>query len=213
MPKGTASKLATDLFAEFASKVVSRLPRDLDPDVVKGYIDSPASLARALRRGLAPEGDSSSWPIWKTLLIGGVSKDELSTRLRNKGFQFSRWADNLMSKLTTARKPHTVSLVRVTPKDLGFTEMPTTPELFARAKEHGLDLCPAEVGPHLRLALADQQKGDYFWVAMEPIIDLHGNPSVFDLASDGGGCLLSAVNADPARRWVLAGGVVFLSSK
>jgi len=47
--------METDLFAEFASRVVSRLPRDLEPNVVQGWIDDPSSLSRVLRNALAPE--------------------------------------------------------------------------------------------------------------------------------------------------------------
>ena len=45
---GTASRLSTDQFAEFASAVVRNLPRDLDPARVQGWIEEGDALARLL---------------------------------------------------------------------------------------------------------------------------------------------------------------------
>ncbi len=116
--------------------------------------------------------------VWKTITIGGVSKDELVMRLGD-GFDVSDWAKDIMSKpeFVTASKPHEVSLTRVKVRDLGFKEAPTTTELFARIKEVG-DLCPAEVGSHLRLVDKDQPKNTWYWVAMEPITDSDGDPHI-----------------------------------
>ena len=103
------------------------------------------------------------WPeikfsIWRTLTIGGVSKDELATRLGD-GFYISNWAKDIMSKpeFTTLPESTEIYLVRAKIKDLGFTKAPTTTELFARIKEVG-ELCPAEVGPHLRLVPGQEQR-------------------------------------------------------
>ena len=88
-----------------------------------------------------------------------------------------------MSKkaLTTLPEAVSIDLARVKVRDLGFTKQPTTNEIWARIRELGNDLCPAEVGPHLRLQFGDQDRGDYFWVAMEQIADSDGNPNVFNV--------------------------------
>lgn len=168
---------------------------------------------RLLANELTIQAVASSWPVWKTITIGGVLPSELTGHLERHGFRLSQWAREMTAKLSTAKKQHKVSLVRVAVKDLGFTEMPTTTELFARAKEKGLGLCPAEVGPHLRLALADQSRGDYFWVAMEPITDSAGSPLVFYLASHDGGQWLDSRCASPVSRWRLGREFVFLLRK
>ena len=43
--------------------------------------------------------------------------------------------------------------------DLGFPDGATTAQLFKRASELGLELCPPELGPHLRLEYLDQPEG------------------------------------------------------
>lgn len=148
-----------------------------------------------------------------TLQIGGVTKDELVRRLTDGGNYVSNWARDLAGRITTLLKPRKIKLGWITVRDLGFTEMPTTPELLARIKEVG-DLCPAEVGPHLRLADADQPRGTWYWVAMEPITDSGGYPGVFFVERNVvGERWLFADCAKPDGRWDLGNVVVFLLRK
>ena len=145
-----------------------------------------------------------------TLTIGGVPAPELLKRLEDGDFYVSDWARDVMSKpaFTTLPEITEIELGWITVRDLGFTEEPTTEELFARIRE--LDaLCPAEVGPHLRLADANQPKGTGFWVAMEQITGSAGDPGVFDLErSADGKRLLLARYACAGRRWDLEDVVV-----
>lgn len=152
--------------------------------------------------------------VWKTLTIGGVAKDGLLLRLAD-GFFVSNWARDIMSKpeFTTLPESVEVQLTRAKVRDLGFKKAPTTSELFARIKEVG-DLCPAEVGPHIRLALNDQLNGDWFSVAMEPITDSDGGRGVFSVERyDDGEQWLGAYYARPGYRWDLGSEVVFCLRK
>ena len=152
--------------------------------------------------------------VWRTLTIGGVPKDELQTRLGD-GFFVSDWAEDVMSKpeFITALEPYEIHLARVKVKDLGFKEEPTITELFARIREVG-DLCPAEVGPHLRIADKDQPKSTWYWVAMDPVTASGGDPDVFSVRRSGGGRRwLDAGGADPGRHWDLEDEVVFCLRK
>lgn len=81
MLKGTASKMDTDLFAAFAARVVERLPRDLDPTVVQGWIDNPASLGRVLHRALAPDADDGGGtkPSYVVTVNYALSLEEMIT--------------------------------------------------------------------------------------------------------------------------------------
>jgi len=169
-------------------------------------------LKRFLSGELMVKAMENIFSVWKTLSIGGVSKDELAKRLKDGGHSVSDWAKDIMGKpaFKTSAEPHEISFVRLKVRDFGFIESPTTTELFARAKEQGLDLCEAEDGPHLRLALTDQPRGDWFWVAMEPMADSDGGPRVFyvERRADGRRWLFADC-ASPGSRWDLEDEVVF----
>ena len=151
-----------------------------------------------------------------SLIIGGVSAAGLSKHLKDGGDEVSQWACDIMSKntFTTLAEPTMIEIGWITVQDLGFNTEPTTTELFARIKEVG-GLCPAEVGPHLKLlADKDQQRGTRYQVAMEPITDSDGNPRVFSVDRDDfGGRWLLAFCTNPQRRWRLDRVIVLVLRK
>ena len=202
---GIAVRMLVTLPAQVLGIVCDLLAKLADPE----WVEATKKFLR--KEEPRPE---IKFEVWRTLTMGGISKDELITRLSD-GFHVSDWAKDIMSKpqFATLSEPTEVHLARVKVKDLGFTEAPTTTELFTRIKEIG-DLCPAEVGPHLRLNLTDQPKGDWFGVAMEPITDSDGDPNIFLLGrNDDGNRCLDATYADPGRQWPLDGEVVFCLRK
>lgn len=150
------------------------------------------------------------------LVIGGVSANGLADQLGAGGNEVSARARDIMPQpaFTTLPKPTTtLDLVWITVRDLGFDEEPTTEELFHRIKEVG-DLCPAEVGPHLRLADKDQQCGSWYWVAMDPITDSDGNSNVWRVGRNVDGARwLDASYAHPRGRWGLDFVIVFVLRK
>lgn len=154
--------------------------------------------------------------IWRTITIGGRSAAQMLVDLATAGCRVSDWAREIVGKsaFTTLASPTEVSLVRAKIRDLGFSDpndLPTTPQVFARAKEFGLLLCPAEVGPHLAIQFTDQSVDDVVWIAMEPIADLGGYPDVFLVFRRGDARFLRADCADPDRDWRLESEVVFVS--
>lgn len=150
-----------------------------------------------------------------TLTIGGVPKDELAKRLKDGRHSVSEWVRNIMlrSAFATLPEPIEIELGWITVRDLGFEKEPTTAELFARINGVG-ELCPAEVGPHLRLSDKSQPRGTCYWVAMDPITASYGNPDVFFVKRyDGGEPWLSADYALPSARWLLGSTFVFVLRK
>lgn len=131
----------------------------------------------------------------------------LGTKPSLKGIEVSSWAKELLSKTTYSKKKEVLNLAILTPSDLGFTTYPTNTELYARAKERGYDLCPAEVGPHLAGTV---EETDWLWIAMEPITGSDGNPRVFTVGRDvGGERWLFARWTLPDYQWNLDDRVVF----
>lgn len=98
----------------------------------------------------------------RTIEVGGLTKSELLQKLRTHSFMLNEYAEKIFSndKFTTSEKKFHIKTVELTVKDLGFFEGATMPQLFKRAKELGLKLCPLELGPHLRIKYLDQREGD-----------------------------------------------------
>ncbi|MGI8420140.1 MAG: hypothetical protein ACR2LN_05875, partial [Candidatus Levyibacteriota bacterium] len=82
--------------------------------------------------------------------------------------------------------------------------------LYKKAQELGLDLCPAEVGPRMRLAEINQPIGDYYWIAMKQLAGSYGRPSVFSVGRResapwlGGGWATPGSGWDPESEFVLS---------
>ncbi len=133
-------------------------------------------------------------------VIGGKTKDELKTELENKKVYISDWASELLESkdFTVLKNLEDIDLVRITVEGLGFPNGATTDEIYKRAEEFGLELCPAEVGPHLRLTYSGV---DWMYIAMKQITVRDGYPDIFDLYRDADKLRLRAYSARPSSGW------------
>ena len=95
-------------------------------------------------------------------------------------------------EFTLSPERHIISLVRTTVAGLGFdaAAMPTIKEVYHKAKEVGLAVCPAEAGPQLRLQYLDQPLGEFLLIATPPVSDYAGEPLLFLVGNGGSGLLL-----------------------
>lgn len=82
---------------------------------------------------------------------------------------------------TTLKNSEQIDLVRLKVRDLGFSSVAETSQIYTRAEELGLELCPAEVGPYQRLNDKDQPMNNWYWIAMKQITDRGGRPRAFYL--------------------------------
>jgi hypothetical protein len=83
-----------------------------------------------------------------------------------------------------------LELVLLSAADLGVESESSLADVYNRARQVGLQLCPAEAGPQLRLAYRDQPRGEALHIAMEPIATYRGDPTILALANWGSGLLL-----------------------
>lgn len=129
-----------------------------------------------------PEGKIQKYNIE----IGGKGKDQLKAELREKNIDILRYTSDILESkdFSISENIENVDLVRLTVKDLGFPDGATIDEIYKRAEELGLELCPAEVGPHLRLQYSGSER---IFIAMEQIASPNSIPSVFvlDQLDDG----------------------------
>jgi hypothetical protein len=156
----------------------------------------------------------NEFPVWKTIKIGTSLKtaDDFRNSLRQAGFEVTDWANDMLGReaFTTSDTEKDVDLVVVSVAELGFKDGADRADIYMRAWQLGLWLCPAEVGPQLRLQYTDQPKDEVLLVAMEPILDSCGHLTVFFVEEQGGSDLLLNARAGHATsfwwgrdcRWV-----------
>ena len=84
---------------------------------------------------------------------------------------------------------------------MGFKNGATTAEIYQKAEKLGLELCPAEVGPGLRLKYLDQPLNEWFLIAMKQISDRGSGPRVFRLVRRADGLWLGGGWAGPGGGW------------
>lgn len=138
-----------------------------------------------------PLGDGTQFPTWRTVNLGThKTVDELKTAVKAAGHNISDWANDILGKpaFTISKEAKSeLELVKLSVAELGFKNGATRKDIYARAIELGLALCPNEVGPQLRLKYDGQPKGEWILVAMEPISDSDGDPNVFHVKRDDDG--------------------------
>jgi hypothetical protein len=69
-------------------------------------------------------------------------------------------------------------------------------------------LCPAEVGPQLRLDYRDQPRGESLIIAMEPVNTYNGDPTILSLMNFGAG--LALVGSDGRAEFMVSGYLRFV---
>ena len=147
-----------------------------------------------------PEGEIANF----NATIGGQNKEELQKELAQGKFEVSSSAKALMNnpEFSTAEKQENMELVFLTVKDLGFPQGTKTADIYQKAKDLGLELCPAELGPQLRLQYMNQPMNEWLYVGMKQMSDSDGRPFVFQLARyDDGERWLDDYWAKPDRKW------------
>ena len=155
------------------------------------------------------------------------SPESAKEALKDKNIYVSDWAKDILSETKFSPEKREYELVRFTVADLGFPRGATTAEIIGtkndkddngqpapftrgRMTELGLYLCPAEVGPQLRLHSSNQ-----YWmlIAMKPIFDSDGFPRVFRLSYFDDLLELGARYGGPGGRWSSGSHWVFSARK
>lgn len=159
-----------------------------------------------------PSDEKTLFNVWKTIKLGNYKNaDEFRKALKKNGFKTGDWANEILDKpaFTVAGAEEEIQLVNVSVADLGFKNGATYKGICAKAKELGLELCPNEVGPQLRLQYKDQPKGEYLRIAMEPITDSDGILRIFYVGHGDGDLWLSGYDGDSVNFWSASRRFVF----
>jgi hypothetical protein len=131
---------------------------------------------------------------WRTITLGPLKSpqayrqalDAVSIRIGDSANEILGRPAFSYQKVKTA-----VELVLVSAGELGLAPgAASLADVYGRARQVGLHLCPAHVGLQLRLDYADQPIGEFVHVAMEPVATYAGQPTILALANGGSGLLL-----------------------
>ena len=108
--------------------------------------------------------------VYLEIETGGREKIELLAELQRVGFTVAnQTVDVILGSEWTLGEKKIIKFARTKVSDLGFTQRPTIEQILARVIELGHNLCEPCDGPAIRLAIKDQPRDDYIWLAMEPI--------------------------------------------
>lgn len=150
--------------------------------------------------------------VQKEIKIGGKTSKKLEREINEKKYKNSGWACSVMASkdFKPLKKTEKLDLVILSVKDLGFPEGTIRQEIYDYAKELGLEIVPAEVGPQLRLQYEDQPLDNWLIIGSEPFADDLGRLSVFAVAHNDDGRWFYLAQAGPDyqyegdTRWVFA---------
>ena len=140
----------------------------------------------------AMAGDDCVSPCWRMVAIG-VHKNVTAMRDALDGagqrIAISQTADEIMRRplFQYAQSPALLRLYRVRGSELGYQDNGDVSlrDIYQRASELEYDLCPAEVGPMLRLSYLDQPTGEFLDIAHVPVHRYGGQPIRLMVGSDG----------------------------
>jgi hypothetical protein len=147
----------------------------------------------------------------------GTLKDAKAIRkaIADAGGRIGDWANDILGQpaFTVATKETEVELIVAAVAELGFKDGAKYSDICERAKELGLGLCPAEVGPQLRLQYTNQPNGEWLRIAMEPITDSVGGLNLFSVGCYDGELWLNGYDGRPDYFWYGYNRFVFVRRK
>ena len=191
----------------FAGHAAGQSPRCLDPSAAP-------TPAFAVEPTQTPP-TALETPIWKTITVGGskgVNAIRAAIEAAPCSIWFSEEADEILGRpaFPFIKAPVELDLVVLSVSELGFGNPASSDDaelgasvqvslhdIYVRAISLGFELCPAEVGPALRLDYLDQPLGEFLHIAMKPVARYTGELVNFVVGGGGLGLLLVGGNGDP----------------
>jgi hypothetical protein len=110
--------------------------------------------------------------------------EQVEKALITGGHRISDYAKDILYKTPFSTEKIAYNLVSFSVAQLGFPGRATLSQIYAKAQELGLELCPAEVGPLLRLQYTNQPGDQYLRIAMQPMAYRGRLPALFRVNRD-----------------------------
>ena len=141
--------------------------------------------------------------IIRTVEVGHLSKSELLQEFERHSIKMNEMGKRLFADAPLARSASSriLKTVELQVRNLGFPNGAIWAEIFRAASERGLNLCPIEAGPYLRLQYLDQPEGFWITVASQKLCDMDDYPNGFYLRRLTDGLWLRGYTAAPEHLW------------
>ncbi|WP_145318535.1 helicase [Paenibacillus xylanexedens] len=90
--------------------------------------------------------------------VGGLTKPQLIQKLDQHSILLNKYGEQLLydDRFIVSSTKQSLQTVELTVRQLGFSDGASTFQLFRRANDLGLECCPVELGPYLRMQYLDQ---------------------------------------------------------
>ena len=186
--------------AKLVARIAENLP-DMSGPQMQGWIENPKRLQQALKVLAEIPSDPK---VWKRITLGtGIDADGYRKAIKAKKMRIGDYANDILGKpeFTVVTEETEIDLVNVSVKELTGKNKAPLKEVFAQAMARGLQLCPNQVGPELRLQYEDQPEGEWLIIGMEPITDSDGYLKLFHVERHGDVLWLYAHYDFPDSPW------------
>ena len=113
------------------------------------------------------------------------------------------WARKTLSHeaFIVSKEKKELDLVNIATFELGFKGCAQRDEIYKRAKDLGLELCPIEVGPQLVLQYGGRYIGEWLLIATEPVLFPDGTQEILSVMRDEYNMVLCAHGGQPEHFW------------
>jgi hypothetical protein len=214
--------------ANFHAALIKAAPRDIDPDVARGWEQNGEALTKVLREALCPPSQSERnehGHIMLTIIGLDFTGEQEVERLEAAGFRVNSWAKSCLTSTKkdgydnnhrlVAGQRYKVALMPT--QEIERDSDRTTDALRKRGIErYGYEKPLAGIVPRIRETVSDKQMEEMgFWYIAaphEPIKDSDGAPIVLYARRIDGGPWLVADWDHPDFHWDGRGAFAFLVS-
>lgn len=166
-------------------------------------LNPPSAPALAFATGQAQAPPTAlETPIWKTITVGGskgVNAIREAMETAPCRILIGDDADEILGRpaFPFIKTPVELDLVVLSVFGLGFSDQASLHDIYARAVAQGFELCPAEVGPALRLNYLDQPLGEFLHIAMRPVARYTGELVNLSVGNAGAGLIIIGGDGHP----------------
>lgn len=119
---------------------------------------------------------------------------EYTQELLSEGYKIENIAQDLLNKLEPIKQKENIDIVSFSVEQLGFPNGARLQEVYDKAKEFGLELCPPQVGPELRLNYKNQPYDEDLTIATEPFVGINYFPLLFGVHRSNSGSWISDIH-------------------